>query len=428
MYVVLGTSEYTEISNLTFAPQTDVTGSSVPVNQFGVDVHTTDQIAASVRASLYDDLDNLWAKYWVVSVERIDADTVHVRAQSAVKQLERDMLDPVMYDSDDIDDVLEVVLGRLDGEYALDSSLANVQVSGFCPQQTARNRFQWLCLSIGAYVKDFFGDKLEILPVDDDIADVIPVSDTYWRPRLSYDDYVTGARVYYYSYVEQEPLVTDRWVEASGSHYVETETQMTLRNEDAPVNALEHIVTVQGVSLLNSSNAASVVSNLAKYHFNRMRVTLDAINNFRYVPGQRLAFSTDGAGMYAGYLNSCTFTFGTQAKAMMEFNPIDSIEADRLTVFYLFAGVQVAVRSYLFPIGYGYEVENPYIDTWLYGRRYVFRPESETVSGTMVDGGVIEEVEVFEALSYRDGELHVVSVDGYEMTEGIDGENVLEVE
>jgi hypothetical protein len=65
MYIVIGTTTYTEISDLTFAPETDVTGSSVPVNELWASIRTDDAIEIGERVSLYDDLDQLWCKYWV---------------------------------------------------------------------------------------------------------------------------------------------------------------------------------------------------------------------------------------------------------------------------------------------------------------------------------------------------------------------------
>ena len=62
MYVTIGTETYTSLSGLKFEPETDVTGSTVPVNELEADVKTDDEIVVGSRVSLYDDLENLWAK------------------------------------------------------------------------------------------------------------------------------------------------------------------------------------------------------------------------------------------------------------------------------------------------------------------------------------------------------------------------------
>lgn len=82
MYVTINQTDYTALRNLSFAPETDVTGNAVPINEFSVEIITDDNISYGQYAWLYDDRDNLWAKYWIIYAERISADAVAIRAQS----------------------------------------------------------------------------------------------------------------------------------------------------------------------------------------------------------------------------------------------------------------------------------------------------------------------------------------------------------
>ena len=75
MYVTIDLTDYSTIRNLSFSPQTDVTGNSLPINEFSVDIVTDDDISFGQYAELYDDLDNLWAKYWINYAERLDAES-----------------------------------------------------------------------------------------------------------------------------------------------------------------------------------------------------------------------------------------------------------------------------------------------------------------------------------------------------------------
>ena len=418
MYVTIGTETYTSLSGLKFEPETDVTGSTVPVNELEADVKTDDEIVVGSRVSLYDDLDNLWAKYWVTYADRVDKTTVRVKGQSALKQLERDMLDPVMYSGELVSNILPTVLARLDGEYSLDSSFTGKTVTGFCPKQTARNRLQWICMAIGAYVKNFFNDELEILPVPTSY-EIVPANKTYWKPSVTYGEYVTAVRAVYYSYVETVPSTTDKWVEANGRYYVQTEHEATLRNPDAPSSALEHVISVEGVTIVNQSNVDEILSHLSQYYFSRTEVSFEAIDNGEYMPGQRLVVNVDESTVMAGYVNSCSFTFGTQAKARMTMTAADGRESALVTVAYTWDGTQVGKRSFRFPVGYVYDIASDYIDLSFNEHRYIFRPTVASVTGTVAAGGNSHTVPVEVALDYHDGDLYVRSVDDLSFADGI---------
>ena len=45
MYVIIDLTTYSGVRNLSFAPQTDVTGSAVPINEFSLEIVTTDDIS-----------------------------------------------------------------------------------------------------------------------------------------------------------------------------------------------------------------------------------------------------------------------------------------------------------------------------------------------------------------------------------------------
>lgn len=161
-----GTSYYT-LRSLTFAPQTDVTGATATVNEFTADIITTDDIDIGQTAELKDDRGNLWAKYWLVRADRVDEDTVRVVAQSPIMLLGDTKLPAVMYDDARESDVFQSVILNLyssvgSGNYTVDSAFAGEKVNGFAPEQTPRERLQWVCYALGAYVQTYFGSKIAI--------------------------------------------------------------------------------------------------------------------------------------------------------------------------------------------------------------------------------------------------------------------------
>lgn len=411
MYIVIGTTTYTEISDLTFAPETDVTGSSVPVNELWASIRTDDAIEIGERVSLYDDLDQLWCKYWVTYAEREDAYTMRVHGQSALMKLDTVTLEPKMYANEAVGVVVAQILSSLGSAYTLDSAFNSETISGFCPKQSARVRLQWVCMVIGAYIKDAFNDQLEILEMDDEEQAIIPVEKTYWKPKVTYRDYVTAVRATYYSYVEGVPARRDNYVEADDVTYVETSAQITLTNPNVPPAAMENVVEVDGVKIINQDNVSSVLSFLAKYHFERTKVDLECVNNREFLVGQRVFYFTDPETMHSGYINGCSFRFGLQAKASMTMTPTEVRQSATLTIIYLWDDVQVGIRVYRLPVGYAYEVENPYLQTNFNYHRYVFRPEHATISGTMTSVGRTVEEPVYVALDQHLYELDVISVD-----------------
>ena len=72
MKIVIDNTEYTEIVNLSFAPETNMTATEIPVNRFIAEIKTSDTLSLGTEAYLYDDNDNLWAKYWLTSAIRND--------------------------------------------------------------------------------------------------------------------------------------------------------------------------------------------------------------------------------------------------------------------------------------------------------------------------------------------------------------------
>lgn len=417
MYLVVGDTRYDEIGELSFVPETDVTGSEMPVNQLRAVVVTDDPVQVGGRVSLYDDMGTLWARYWVTYADKTGPHMVEVTGQSAVKQLERDRLDPVMYDATPVADVLAVVMARLGGEWSLDPSFTGRTITGFCPQQTARTRLQWVCMAIGAYVRDYFGDRPQILPVPDDPV-LIPASQTFFRPKVTYLDYVTAVRATYYSYTEREPTRTESYVEAGGRVYVEESHEVTLRNPAAPPTALENVVTLDGVTIVGYSNVDDILSQMARFHFMRMSADADVIDNGEWEPGQLVYVQVDDERMVLGHIASCDFSFGLQARAALSIASADDAPSATVTVSYEWDGMQVGKRSFRLPTGYEYEIATEHVDVTYEGHRYILVPTVAGVTGTVAEDGNSHVVQMGVGLDWYDGDLHIHMADQAGLEDG----------
>ena len=156
MYVKIGLVTYTEIRNISFAPETDVVGDTLPINDLSLDIKTENEIDAGGFIYLYDDLDQLWARYWIMYADRIDARFEHIQAESMTALLERVTMPPVIYTentplSDVISEIMTALLGSSWGSTIsihVDSELQSKNIKGYCPEQTARERLQWVCFVI----------------------------------------------------------------------------------------------------------------------------------------------------------------------------------------------------------------------------------------------------------------------------------------
>ena len=292
MKITIGSTTYTEIKNLKFAPETDVTGIQAVINDFSADIITDDDIDVGVNAYLYDDLNNLWAKYWLIEAVRKDKNTLSIQAQSILRILDRKTLDPVMYSNTSASSIISGLFSGLSGEYSLDSSFSSVTISGYCPKQSARERLQWICFCMGAYLKTFFADKIYILPVEPS-ASSVPFHKTFWKPAVGVGDYVTAVQATAYTYTLGTPQSTDTWVQVGNDYYIQTSQDFTLANPDAPVTANENIVSVSDVTIISNNNVSSILSLLSTYYFKRGEVEAEIINNREYAPGDRVIVPID---------------------------------------------------------------------------------------------------------------------------------------
>lgn len=416
-------SDYEKILNISFSPETDITGNRTPINELVAEIQTEDDIEVGQYLCLYDDVNTLFAKFWITYADRIREDVVKITASDNLKLLERDMKDPVMYSSENVTDVLDDIFYSMGGSsaYELDSGLVSKTISGFCPNQSAKTRLQWVCFSINAYVKSTFVDKIQIKEISQSHT-LIPIDKTYWKPSVKYSDYVTAVKIVAYSFTQGTPSTTDKWVSDGTNTYIVSRQTFTLSNPYAPPSALVHEILFEDIMLINSANVSAMLTFFSTYYFKRASVEIDVINNGEYHPGDAVTVYTDVDKMAAGYIDSASFTFGTQAKSRLKITPVEEVDCEKLIVVCIFPGeaafpsTRLDRREYSFPVGYQYSVENIYYDVTYEKRRYVFRPLTETVTGTMPDHTVWVVVKYAVALRLYANILTITSVDEAEQS------------
>ena len=406
MKIIIGGRTYTELKELNFAPQADLLGQSVPVNEFSVDIKTDDTASIGQIAELRDDLNKLWARYWISFAEQIDEQTLRVVAKSLLTLLDQVTLPAVMYDEEPVPEVLIDVFANTGAalgvyEYELDARFSASTVTGYCPEQTARERLLWVCFSIGAYVRSYFSEKILILPIDN-TETLIPFDKTFWKAHVNFGDHVTEIKAKYYSFADDEPLTTDEWVkDDAGKAYVVTKQEMSLKNDAAPAAAPNNVTTIEGVYLLNEGNVSEVLTYLSTLHFKRTTVEVDVVNSGEYIPGDRVIVYAGPSGMMVGYIESATFFVGVQSRTRLKLIGAESVEVADLVVSYMFGDLLIDRKVFLFPVGYTYSLKNPYIDKTLNDHRVIFEPTSDVLTGKMAEEGNSAVVQYERALDHE---------------------------
>ena len=427
MKITIGSTTYTKIKSLSFSPETDITGDSIPINEFEAVIATTDNITYGTWAYLYDDLNNLWARYWIVYSEHEEIDTVRIIARDQIAFLEQKKLPAKMYNN-----AVTVALGDVFGSipYVIDTSLAyviypggtEITITGFCPEQTARERLLWLCLILGAYVQTYFCSTVTLKCLQDDET-IIPNNHIFWKPAITFRDYVTAIKISYYSYTQGTPQSGEESVTDGTNTYIQTTGSFTLANPLAPSGAPDNIVEVDGVTLINVGNVSGIASFLSSYYFNRTEVDMDIINNAETMPGDKIIGYRNEINLISGYVRSADFAFGVMARSNLHVLGVEDVEGATLTILYLYGDMyssrQLDKMQFVLPVGYEYTITNPYLDQPFQNHRYIYIPDADEATGTVVAGGIIDREYYGIALdmSYSDRVLSIYSVDELELVQ-----------
>lgn len=454
---------YTNVKNIKFDPSADVTGSSLEVNQFSASIQTTDTIGFGKFATLYDNKGNVWATYWITDVEEESDAYVNITAQSLIVLLDRVTMPAKMYAGETAPTVFADIFSNISNisssaVYKLDDSFSAKTVTGYSPEQSARERLQEVCMVLGAYVKAFFNEVIEILPVST-TRKQIPLAKTFYRPTVSYSDFVTGVSVTAYSYEQRTPGENEESVVVGETTYVQTMRVYSANNSSAyvPATAAVNVVEVSDCTLINESNATEVLNRLAGYYFKRQEVQVECIDtledglNQLFLPADLLAvqMSADfskNRKFITSYASSCSFSFGKLQKARITIKPIDeaSIE-DGVILTINYVGVDkdsnqltLYTEQTLLLKNTGYDIDTKYIPESgsapkeINGSTYVYYPTDEKISVNLAEDKTVTENEniALRSTPYKTNKnvLYIDFVDGAESsTIEEDGEEMTEV-
>lgn len=404
-----------QIKSPSFSPQVDLSGNSMPAGEYTVDVILPEPLPGDLAAcDLYDALDQLWCAWPIRTSQYITETCLRITCSSWLRRLEHRELEAVMYEGETAENAVATCFGQAyASHYTLADDLKNRTISGYCPAQTARDRLLWLLFVLGAYTQDVYRDDVLITTVDDN-ATLIPLDKTFSRPSEEQADWVTGLKITTYTF--RQAATEEEWQADDSSYmfplpWLATEQIVELANPLAPSTAQPHVVEMDGIYLINPNNVSDIAARLAKYWFNPAEVTLDCINNRAYKPGDMVTAYVTPERLVTGYIEQASFSFGKQARSTLKLVGAEAIDGAKLEISYTYQGGVIGRQTYYLPVGVTYTIQNNYIDRIYQNRRYIYRPQSETVTGTMVDGGLNVDQPCDLALEYRDERLYVYSVD-----------------
>lgn len=395
-----------QIKSISFCPENDTSGNTIPVESFTVviqadDEYTGDEIGVVVSDFIYlypENNGDPWCKYWVTKVEHdLYEHSIKVEAQSLLILLDRITMDPHMYVNGGspklvIDDIFRKVTLKYGIQHYVDSVYDYAYpyaVYGFFPEQTARERLQQVCMTIGANVSTMYASSAAIVitPRKTNI-NAIGRSNIYYRPDLSVDDIYTGIKVIAYTYTQGTPSTTDEYVtDYDDTTYIISKQEFTLTNPDLPARCLENLVEVD-LKCVTTDNVGDLLQYMAGYYFKNERVSAD-INtlglSFDVARSMGSMFSLSyGKSILTGWLARASYTFGRKSnRVKIEMAGATKVDGGELIIKCMNdTGFDTSIEvlqelRYTLPIGFDYSFNLPYIDVTPKKRRLICYPDEQ---------------------------------------------------
>lgn len=418
MYIIYNDTRYRELKSLTFAPQVDILGNELVVNEFKAEIITDDDITIGKYAKLCGNSGRVWAYYRITEAQRLSQHSVTIKAQSDILILDRKTLPAMMCNNISAKTIINECFTTFGLTCDIASDLADVNLNGYLPEQTARQRLQWVCFVMGAYVQSFFNTKCTIKKIDDTITR-IPTTKTFYRPKLSYKDYVTSVTATAYSYTAGTPGNTDEWVKVGNTTYIQTSQKASLNNSDAPLDAPDNVVDLSGITIVNEDNVSGVLSRLADEYFNREQLSAEILNEGEVQPADMIGVFDGIGNTISGYVKSASFTFGHTQKSAVVLTQTTTEKAVKVTLSYRYDGIEIDREEFMFPKNTDYTLQNSYVDVTAAGQRRVYLPLKKETKGNTGGGDTVKRVNCDIALEYQDNILSILSVDSVTQSEEV---------
>lgn len=412
MYIEYDGTIYRTIKSLKFSPQVDIIGNELAINDFTAEIVTKyNRITIGSVVNLCDDIGHTWARYRATEVNKLSPGVVTIKCQSDILILDRKKMPAMICADTSGKSIIQSCFVMFGLNVNIDEDVPDVNINGYLPAQTARQRLQWVCFVMGAYVQSFFNTRTTIKKIDTTTTN-IPENKVFYRPKISFKDYVTAVTATAYSYTQGTPSSTDEWIKVGGVTYIQTSQTASLSNTSAPSGTPDNIVDLSGITIVNESNISSILSRLAAEYFNREQLSADILTGREVKPANKIQLFDGVEDVIKGYVKSMSFTFGKASKAAIVLTQTTSEKAVKVVLDYKYDGITIDTETFRFPKNTSFELQNSYIDKTAQARRRVYLPLTQTTTGNTGTRAVTTKVVNCDvALEYEDNTLLILSVD-----------------
>ena len=264
--------------------------------------------------------------YVVKQINNLGNNLYEIQGYSLVYRLDTPKVPAKYYNGVSLSVALKDVEKNANGSfgvtYNVDTALSGKTITGYCPEQTARERLQQFCWAVGGYVSCACSALINILAIPSTVQGTVPKSKIYAFPAVANEDEVARVNLTVHTYTAGTSG-DDIVIDADGNKYVHTTSTLTMANT-ALTGVSNREISVDNATLVNSSNAQATLLRMASVYFNS-GTWYGTTTPQGYIPGQMVQ-AEDRDGLKQGYISALTYSFGKGAATTMELKQSVSIQ------------------------------------------------------------------------------------------------------
>ena len=265
--------------------------------------------------------------YVVKQINNLGNNLYEIQGYSLVYRLDTPKVPAKYYNGVSLSVALKDVEKNANGSfgvtYNVDTALSGKTITGYCPEQTARERLQQFCWAVGGYVSCACSALINILAIPSTVQGTVPKSKIYAFPAVANEDEVARVNLTVHTYTAGTSG-DDIVIDADGNKYVHTTSTLTMANT-ALTGVSNREISVDNATLVNSSNAQATLLRMASVYFNS-GTWYGTTTPQGYIPGQMVQAEDRDGQLRQGYISALTYSFGKGAATTMELKQSVSIQ------------------------------------------------------------------------------------------------------
>ena len=294
------------IKELSLGSTADITADAVPIDEARAVIYAETAPTRTKYLWITDTATGLSLSYIVAQINNKGDNLYEIIAYTAIYLLDAIKLPAKYYNNVSIQTALEDV--KTDGvSFYCDSLIAEKSITGYCQEQTARERLQQFCWGVGGYVSCADWGLVKVLSISESTTATFAKSDIYEFPTITNDDEVSKINLSVHTYTAGGGG-GDTVKDGDGNTYSHTVEIISKTNTSA-TGVLGKELNIETATLINSTNAQETLNRCALLFFNS--ATWDGQTVFKNVtPGERVIVQDRQGRNYKGYVYGAQYIFG----------------------------------------------------------------------------------------------------------------------